>query len=313
MKRMCLPALACVLAISTSVSAQNKPKVTPPPKPAAPAKRVPAPAQPAAAVTAAESPIDSFLKTRVLEQSYNPVLLRYLLEEGKAKLTPAQHKAALDQVVARFRVEVDVKPSSQVAASLAALAGIVTPGVVGEGIAEGAGSVWEAWVDAANLLVRAGYAQDALPFLRSCVTTNPYPELRSRCTVGLAAANPAEAFTTLMALTGKGNQADVTNSALRLLGDLAGAEGCPPEQKDAAIKELTARTQGMMNNIYYEAAIEGLARARDPRGIEPIRKLTGGINANEVKRAAKRALLLTFKDAATLESVRKDSNRLLKN
>lgn len=310
MKCACLAALAFLLATALSAPAQTKPKT--PPKPTTPpatvpAKPAPAPATPAAAPAPPESPIDAFLRTRALEQSYNPVLLRYLLEEGKARLTPAQHKLALDQIVARFKVEVDVKPSSQVTASLAALAGLLTPGVVGEGITQGAGSVWEAWVDAANLLVKAGYPQEALPFLASCVKVNPYPELRSRCTVGLAAANPGEALTILTALTDRKNPEDVINTALRLLGDLAGAEGCPPEQKDAAIKELTARTQGMMNNIFYEAAIDGLARAGDPRGIEPIRKLTGGMNAPEVKRAAKRALLLTFKDPATLESVRKDA------
>ena len=300
MKRACLTALALLLAAAVPVPAQTKPKT--------PAKRSTAPAKPAkAAAAAVESQINAMLRTRALEQSYNPVLLRYLLEEGKTRLTPAQHKLALGQIVARFRTEIDVKPAAQLTASLAALAGLVTPGVVGEGIAEGAGSVWEAWVDAANLLVKAGYAKDALPFLGSCVKTNPYPELRSRCTVGLAAANPAEAFTILTALTDKGNPEDVINTALRLMGDLAAADGCPAEQKDAAIQALTARTQGMMNNIFYEAAIDGLARAGDPRGIEPIRKLTGGINSPEVKRAAKRVLLLTFKDQATLESVRKDA------
>ncbi|MCX6551584.1 MAG: hypothetical protein NTY02_11390 [Acidobacteria bacterium] len=308
MKRACLAALAFLLGTALSVSAQTKPKTpptpTPPPATAA-AKATPAP--PAAAQARPDSPVDAILKTNALEQSYNPVLLRYLLEEGKAKLTPAQHKRALDQIVTRFKAEIDVTPSSQATASLAALAGILTPGVVGQGITEGAGSVWEAWVDAAILLVKAGYAESALPFLRSCVKSNPYPELRSRCTVGLAAANPAEALAVLMPLTGKGNPEDVINTALRLLGELAGSEGCPPEQKDAAIKELTARTQGMMNNIFYEAAIDGLARAGDPRGVEPIRKLTGGMNAPEVKRAAKRALVLTFKDAAALETVRKDA------
>jgi HEAT repeat protein len=297
--------LICLLAASVPAIAQTKPKV--PPKPA-PAPTAPAPAKPAPAPAApVESPVDAFLKTRALEQSYNAVLLRYLLEEGRPKLTPVQHKLALDQIVARFKTEIDIKPSTKAAASLAALAGLLTPGVVGEGISAGAGSVWQSWVDAANLLVKAGYAAEASPFLENCLRTNPYPELRSRCTVGFAAANPGQALTILTALLDKKNPEDVINTSLRLLGDLAGAEGCPPEQHDAAVKEMIARTQGMMNNIFYEAAIDGLERSKDPRGVEPIRKLTGGMNAPEVKRAAKRALLLTFKDPAIVEVLRKDA------
>ncbi|MEK6629116.1 MAG: hypothetical protein AABY89_00110, partial [Acidobacteriota bacterium] len=305
MRRVCLEVLICLLAASVPAFAQTKPKV--PPKPA-PAPTAPAPAKPAPAPAApVESPVDAFLKTRALEQSYNAVLLRYLLEEGRPKLTPAQHKLALDQIVVRFKAEIDIKPSAKATASLAALAGLLTPGVVGEGISAGAGSVLQSWVDAANLLVKAGYAAEASPFLENCLRTNPYPELRSRCTVGFAAANPGQALTILTALLDKKNPEDVINTSLRLLGDLAGAEGCPPEQHDAAVKEMIARTQGMMNNIFYEAAIDGLERSKDPRGVEPIRKLTGGMNAPEVKRAAKRALLLTFKDPAIVEVLRKDA------
>lgn len=305
MKRVCLALVLCLLLPASVSDAQTKPKVAPKPKPApaatTPAKPAPAPA------AAAPSPIDEFLKSGQLEQSYNPVLLRYLLEEGRTKLKPAQHKLALDQMVSRFKAEIDIKPSSQITASLATLAGVLTPGVVGEGISEGAGSVWASWVDAANLLVKAGYPEAAMPFLENCVKTNPYPELRSRCTIGLAAANPAQAMTILTGLLDKKNPEEVINTSLRLMGDLAGSAGCPPEQHDAAITELIARTQGMMNNLYYEAAIDGLERAKDPGAVEPIRKLTGATKGTEVSRAAKRALLLTFKDPAALEGLRKDA------
>ncbi len=306
MKRACLGVVVFALIVSPAL-AQTKPKPKPKPAPAAAAPAAPAPVAPAPPAPPPESPIDAMLKARALEQSYNPVLLRYLLEEGRPKLTPDQHKLALDQIVARFKADIDITPAGGATASLAALAGILAPGAVGEGLSEGAGSVWEAWVDAALLLVKAGYPQDALPFLEKCVTTNPYADLRSRCTIGLAAADPAKAFDTLMALTGKGKPSDVVEMALRLLGDLAGSEGLPAEQKEAAIAELLGRTKGMMNNIYYAAAIDGLERARDPRAVEPIRKLTGGMNEPAVKWAAKRALLLTFKDPAILEVVRKDA------
>jgi HEAT repeat protein len=305
MKRACPAILVALLMVSVPSFAQVKPK--PAPKPAAPAAAA-APAKPVPApAPAIESPVDAFLKTRALEQTYNPVLLNYLLEEGRPRLTPAQHKAALDQMVVRFKAEIDIKPSSQVTASLATVVGALAGGVVGEGVAQGAGSVWAEWVDAANLLVRAGYPQEALPFLENCVKTNPYPVLRSRCTVGLAAANPERALTILTGLLDKSQPEEVINTSLRMLGDLAGTEGLPAEQKDAAIKELIARTQGMMNNLYYVAAIDGLARSKDPRGIEPIRKLNGATKGTEVQRAAKRALLIDFKDSAIVEVLRKDA------
>ncbi len=308
MTRVCLCVVCCLsLAGAGSTLAQTKPKVPPKPAPkAAPAKPVqPAPA--AQAPAPPPSPIADLLKSRQLEQSYNPVLLEYLLEEGREKLPPAQHKAALDQIVTRFKAELDIKPSAQVTASLATALGALTPGVVGEGVATGAGSVWATWVDAANLLVKAGYADAAAPFLENCVRTNPYPDLRSRCTVGLAAANPAGAMALLTSLLDRKNPEEVINTSLRLMGVLAGAEGCPAEQKEAAVKELLARTQGMMNSLYYEAAIEGLEQTGDPRAVEAIRKLTGSTKGTEVSRAAKRALALTFKDPAAIEGLRKDA------
>jgi len=300
--------VACCLSLITAggTSAQTKPKVPPKPAPkATPAK--PTPPEPAPAPKPAPNRIDEVLTSRQLEQTYNPVLLRYLLEEGRPKLPPDKHKAALDQIVARFKNELDIKPSAQVTASLATVLGALTPGVVGEGVAAGAGSVWATWVDAANLLVKAGYAEAATPFLENCVKTNPYPDLRSRCTVGLAAANPVQAMGLLTGLLDRKNPEEVINTSLRLMGDLAGAEGCPAEQKEAAIKELLARSQGMMNSLYYEAAIDGLERSRDPRAVDAIRKLTGATKGTEVSRAAKRALALTFKDAAAIEGLRKDA------
>ena len=304
MKRAYPAILIALLVVSLPALAQVKPK--PAPKPAIPPAATPAKPAPKPA-PAAESPVDAFLKTRALEQAYNPVLVNYLLEEGRPKLTPAQHKLAMDQIVARFKAEVDVKPSSQIAASLSTVVGALAGGVVGEGVATGAGSVWAAWVDAANLLVRAGYPEDAMPFLENCVKTNPYPVLRSRCTVGLAAANPERALTILTGLVDKSQPEEVINTSLRMLGDLAGTEDYPAAHKDAAVKELVARTQGMMNTVYYVAAIDGLARSKDPRGVEPIRKLTGATKGTEVQRAAKRALLIDFKDPAIVEVLRKDA------
>ena len=64
-------------------------------------------------------------------------------------------------------------------------------------------------------------------------------------------------------------------------------------RRDAIVAELIKRTEGMMNNLYYEAAIEGLLRAKDGRAVEPLRKMTKGIaKAEEVKNAALRGLAI---------------------
>lgn len=106
----------------------------------------------------------------------------------------------------------------------------------------------------------------------------------------------------------------MTNAALRILGDVAGDEGTPKAQRDLFVAELIKRTEGMLNNLYYEAAIEGLVRAKDGRAVEPLRKMTKGLGkSDEVKQAALRGLALTYKDSAALEQLRaalKGSNQL---
>jgi hypothetical protein len=194
-------------------------------------------------------------------------------------------------------------------ASLATLAGILAPGVVGRGLAEGAGSVWAQWVDAAHLLTRAGYKEITLPFYENCIERYPYDSLRESCAVGLATADPARAFDVLMGFAEKGikGNADLGRISLRLLGLLASAKTCPPDRRDAAVEALIKRTEGILNAIFSTAAIDGLVLAKDPRAIEPLRKMTKGLGRNEdVERAAKRGLLIGFKDDSIVPQLEKD-------
>ena len=62
----------------------------------------------AAPQNAAPATVDAILKAQSLSNAYNPVLLEYLLAEGRPKLRAAQHKQAVDQLVARFRQEMTV-------------------------------------------------------------------------------------------------------------------------------------------------------------------------------------------------------------
>ncbi len=264
-------------------------------------------------VLAADS-IQTILDSKALQGEYNPVLVSFLLDEGKAKLPQKQQKLALDQQLAGFKESVDVKPSEKVTAQVATLAGALLGGDVGDATADAAAEVWSEWVDAAFVLLKAGYKAEVAPFFRNCVDNFPYESLQGRCATGLVFSDPENAMTHLMALLAKDKPSEVTNAALRILGDVAGDEATPKAQRDAIVAELIKRTEGMLNNIYYEAAIEGLVRAKDGRAIEPLRKMTKGLGkAEEVKQAALRGLALTYKDSTALEQLRaalKGSNQL---
>jgi hypothetical protein len=254
--------------------------------------------------------VGEVLKSRALVAAYNPVLLGYLLDEGKPRLGPERHREAVDQLVTRFKMEIDVRPGEQAAASVATLVGMLAPGTVGQGVAEGAGSVWAQWVSAAHLLTRAGYKDVTIPFFEKCIETYPYDSLRESCAVGLTNADPVKAFDVLMGLAQKGikGNGDLARIALRLLGSLAGAKNCPPAKRDAAVEELIKRTEGLLNNVFYVAAIDGLVLSQDRRAIEPMRKMTKGLGRNaDVERAAKRGLLIGFKDDSVVPQLEKDT------
>jgi len=270
----------------------------PPPKKPAPAATAPAPARAAEA-----GGVQTMLDSGALKGAYNPVLLSYLMEEGRPRLAAAQHKQAVEQLVAGFRNAIDIKPGAQVVAGLASAVGMLAGGTVGQGISQGAYEVWRDWVDAAVVLARAGYQGDATRFFESCIATFPDDDLRGRCAAGLAASDADRGFTVLMGLLDGKHQIEDENLALRLLGVLAGAEGCPQEKKDAVLEQLTKRATGMMNASYSSAVVAGLAATRDPRAVETLRKMTKGLREDEVKRAALRSLVLDFHDAAATDEM----------
>jgi hypothetical protein len=255
---------------------------------------------------AAPATVAAILKSQGLSNAYNPVLLEYLLREGRPKLRAADHKQAVDQLVTRFRQEMTVTGTEQVMASAATLGGVFSSGVVGEGLADGAASVWAGWVQAALVMTRAGYKADTIPFFERCMATFPYEGLRRDCAVGLFLADSNRAFTFLLGQLER-RDTEMNQLALRLLGLLAGDKACPPDKRTKAVEAIIAKTDGMMNTSLFSAAIDGLMLARDRRAIEPLKKLTGGFGkSTEVKRLAKRALLLTFKDTSVLPDLEKE-------
>lgn len=267
---------------------------------------VPALAQTKAVAAPGGNTVASVLATGDLARAYNPVLLNYLLDEGRPRLPDGQRKKAIDQLVTRFKEEMDVQPAEQALGSAAALGGMLAGGTLGAGLADGSARVWSDWVDAALLLNKAGYKKDTIPFFSNCIRTYPYDALKKKCVVGLVAADPAAAFDTLMTL--EKESGDVKNIALRLMGLLASQTTLAKDKKKALVDVLLSRTEGTMNSIYSLAAIDGLAFAGDPRAVDALRKMTKGVTrAKEVERAAKRALLISFKDTDIVPVLEKDA------
>ena len=248
--------------------------------------------------------VDSYLASNKLKSTTNGVFIDYLLEEGQKKLTASQHKKALDQAVFQLKQKINVTSDEQLDAALTSLAGMsmqmagndVVAGA-GEDVEQAAyGGQWKSWVDSAFSLLKAGYTEDAITFFEYGMKTIPYSGLRTRCMLGLAQAKPKETYDRIMKMV-EGPDSDLKKEALKLLGHLAGEGKVTPQQKTTIINVLIAHTEGVMNNIYYQAAVLGLDAAKDKRGVAAISTFKEGMMVNEdVKRPALKSLLLTYKD-----------------
>jgi len=257
----------------------------------------------AAPLHAAE-PVEEVLASGQLEQAYNPVLLNFLLDEGKDSLPEAQHKQAIDQLVTSLKADIEVTGGEQATAALTQAAGLLLGGDYGATMAGTSSEIFNEWVDSAVVLLRAGYKDDAIAFFTKCVSQFPGEDVRGRCALGLVEAQPEKAFELLMGMAADAD-ADVSNMALRLLGRMAGDPNCPEEQKAAILEELTSRSKGMMNSTRYPGAARGLVSANDERAIEPLRDLTGGMSrGDEEKRIAKAGLLLSYDDQEMIKKIR---------
>ncbi|UCF37302.1 MAG: HEAT repeat domain-containing protein [Acidobacteriota bacterium] len=254
-------------------------------------------------VVAQDTPA-SMLEAGALSQSYNPVLLDYLLEEGKSQLPEEQHKQAVDQLLTALKANVQVTQGEQLAASLTALGGLLIGGEVGSALSSAESEIWDSWIDSGFVLLRAGYREEAIAFFDQCATQFPGEGERGRCIVGLAQAQPDRALEIVMGLLEEGS-VEQKNMALRMMGRMAGSENCPEEQKTVILEALTEKSKGMMNSSYYPGAALGLTYANDPRAVEPLMDLKGGMKQDEVKQLAKQGLLLTYKAEGIADEVAK--------
>jgi HEAT repeat protein len=206
---------------------------------------------------------------------------------------------------------VKVDRSAVAVAHLATAAGALLGGDAGAAVSDTMARVWGDWVDAARILQKAGYQDEAAVFFERCIQEFALPELKARCTVALAAQSPDRAFALVLGLVDGGGKnavpdTEVTNMGLRLLGEMAGGEAVTKEQKDRAMEELMKRTKGFSNIEHKVAAAQGLVASRDPRAIEPLRAMTKGtFKDRDASRVATRGLFLVFKDAEATAALQK--------
>jgi HEAT repeat protein len=100
----------------------------------------------------------------------------------------------------------------------------------------------------------------------------------------------------------------VRNAALAGLGFLLGGGGLAAEKSAAAFAQLLAFSQGKANEPYFRGAAAGLGRSRDPRAVEPLRRLAKGRKDPDTKQTALRALAVGFADDAAKKQLRQELN-----
>lgn len=256
--------------------------------------------------------LDEMLEQKALVNAYNPEVLDYLLEEGRDALPNEQRQAALDQLVAALKEDINISPEEQRTAALAAAGAGVAQlfgGATGSeygGVAQDATyQIWKGWVDSAFTLQRAGFTEESDAFFQKCVDIFPYSDLRGRCAIGLALSRPDEAYQRLTVLA-EANDNETIKAVLPLLGELAGSEGFPADLRGTVITRLEEFTGGMKKATFGVAACRGLVATGDERAVPTLKNLSKGMMNQDFYPCARTGLLLTYDDRGVVPLLEKN-------
>ncbi|MEO8197989.1 MAG: HEAT repeat domain-containing protein [Thermoanaerobaculia bacterium] len=199
---------------------------------------------------------------------------------------------------------------------------------------------WVRGIEAAAALERLGDANAAARFYVQCLAFLPEAWVPEACLQGILDLGPERAETLLRwmlaeaesiteapaggmnvampsldpAAAGKKPRKgdplpgtiQVRNAALAGLGGLIGGGGLPAERSAAALQELLAYSQGKSNELYFRGAAAGLGRSRDPRAVDPLRRLAKWRQDPDAKQVALRALAVGFGDEAARKQLRQE-------
>lgn len=191
---------------------------------------------------------------------------------------------------------------------------------------------WVRAVAAAEALAALGDAQAAGRFYMNCLQVLEADWVPDACLEGIVGLGPRRAETLLSwmldnavtaSLTSGGmfgappperprNQppdpgmVQLTNAALAGLGTLAGAGALEADRQEEVIATLLRHAAGKENESFFLGAADGLGRSRDPRAVEPLRRLARHRDPPETKQAALRGLALGFGDEAAIRQLRQE-------
>lgn len=192
---------------------------------------------------------------------------------------------------------------------------------------------WVRAIAAAEALARSGDANAAARFYVNCLKFLPAKWVPDACLDGTLALGPKRAFTLLDWMwreaeginsgpmagmagmagmdeedPGKKGAPDpgvvqVRNAALEGLGALVGTGALAPDLREKAMTTLLAAA-GKGKEPYFQGAADGLGRSRDPRAVEPLRRLAKLRSAPDTKQSALRGLAIGFKDEGARKQLR---------
>lgn len=226
----------------------------------------------------AADPLTDLLESGALAKAYSPVLLGYLLREGKAAVPDAVRTKAIEQLVTGLKQDLAAQRYAYYEVSADDLDNVET-------------------------LVAAGFKAEAIAFLEDCVSHASFGSRRA-CTTRLAKTQPEKAFALLMAMADSGVEGE-KKAGLINIGYFAAGPACTEEQRTAIIEKLVANTEGFASR-FAEAAVDGLVVSKDARAAETLRTFTTGMfHGDSVKQAAQRGLLLNFEDQGAGDLVAK--------
>jgi HEAT repeat protein len=196
---------------------------------------------------------------------------------------------------------------------------------------------WVRGIAAAKALEKAGEVQAAARFYVNCLQLLQAEWVPDACLEGLLELGPARAeklfvwmldnaetlsMTSAAGLAGMAGIAgeaekkpknappdpgmvQLRNGALEGLGALAGSGALSAEAKERALGRLLAYAAANKQNEPYQRGVaEGLGRSRDPRALEPLRRLAKNRRTPEAKQAALRGLAIGFHDEAATRQLR---------
>jgi HEAT repeat protein len=196
---------------------------------------------------------------------------------------------------------------------------------------------WVRGIAAAQALERAGDVQGAARFYVNCLQLPKAEWVPAACLDGILGLGPERAEKVLVwmldnaeelswsamaagfgqAGTGQAGTGakdappepgvvQLRNSALSGLGALVGSGSLDVEARERAMGRLLAfaASTAPHHELYRRGVAEGFGRARDPRGLAPLRRLAAVRRDADVKQVALRGLAVGFADEAAVRQLR---------